>query len=128
MERLNPAAIRSHLAQFTDDWAFINRTMDRLTKQPASKTVEELHEEAMSRGSAKLIEAISLAREGRPTGTSEALLWDRRTGLDVEGCEGAHWERYQPEEIRPRVRRDPCAYCGTRADIGCKHMVARGSW
>jgi hypothetical protein len=30
--------------------------------------------------------------------------------------------RWLPEkDLPPRVHRDPCTYCGTRADIGCQH-------
>jgi hypothetical protein len=25
------------------------------------------------------------------------------------------------QPLPPRVDRDPCPYCGTRADVGCRH-------
>lgn len=97
---------------------------------------QRLHEKAMQIGSANLAKAIYVARvEGRTPTRNRELLWDslgiattRTTwaGGDLER------ERMRAAEHRDRrafvetlrVSREPCAKCGIRADIGCKHRRA----
>ena len=37
---------------------------------------------------------------------------------------GSGQARLDPAKVPPPIQRDPCTWCGTRADFGCKHQPA----
>jgi len=135
---LSPAQFRAQIAQLVTDPDFIERavsdyarTWRKATKpKPAekigapgqpSRPAEVTHEEDMERGSSELFEAIKLARLRQPTGSRQRLIWRTRTGLDSGFCAGGSGVFQAHTFDRPPAR-DPCPYCGTRQDLGCKHM------
>lgn len=83
-------------------------------------------------GSKQLLYAITRAKAGLPTFANRHLVWNERmtsTERDPESMsfaytvEAAERFRRRHEEVERLkvVTRDPCPYCATRQDIGCKH-------
>ena len=95
-------------------------------------TADALHEKAMQIGSANLLKAIYVTKVGMGPAPSRAFLWSRM-GL-VPRADGPAMERDHIAAARMHYRKDqqealkahcePCFMCGTRSDIGCKHLRA----
>ena len=98
----------------------------------------ERHHSEMERGSAWLLNAIRLARRGVPPENatikaigrgkllwrdeSSAATWQRdETSCRSEMARRVHALALQRDALAEaqRTHRDPCFFCGTRADYGC---------
>jgi hypothetical protein len=139
--RLTAEQMRANLAQFTDDWEYIDRVVQKLTGgrqarkdvRPA-QSVAKTYEETMTEASEALLEAVQLAQRGWTPKVREKLIWhDLRTTWGDPESENAQYtarrlEAIQAREDRTESRRiaprDPCGMCGVRRDIGCKHHPA----
>lgn len=125
--------LRQHLAAYTTDADFIEKTIRRLTR-PEPRKVEVLprhpgnpakppvktYEEIMEIASKGLLKAIEWCKAGINPQTSSRLVWISASGAGIP-----HWAGPRdaaPQEVLTAVKRDPCLKCGVRADIGCKHV------
>jgi hypothetical protein len=90
-----------------------------LIGQPSRDPViirDEMHYTMMERGSTRLASAIDAYRAGKPAPkAANDVMWlmPLQPG-----------QSHRPAALAPPAEyrhREPCTYCGTRADIGCKH-------
>jgi hypothetical protein len=92
-----------------------------LIGQPSRDPViirDEMHYTMMERGSIRLAAAIKLAQHGKAPKPANDMMWL----MPFKG--GANHRPAAPSAMLDYRHRDPCTFCGTRADIGCKHRRA----